>query len=256
VSRLLVIPEPLRERQARASNPKVSAWVSANAGSGKTHVLTQRVLRLLLEGAPPAQMLCLTFTKAAAANMADRVFNTLAEWTSLSDDALAKEIIDCGGPRPSPQELSFARQLFARTIETPGGLKIQTLHAFSERLLRLFPFEANVAAHFKVIDERESKLMLLEARDAALADLGASRDSAAALDLVARESGAFKFDELLQEALGRAETFGAHDDAQAYVAALSLALGLQPGATVASVEAEMIGGDIGRKRREAWAQRL
>ena len=192
MSRLLVIPEPLRERQARASNPKVSAWVSANAGSGKTHVLTQRVLRLLLEGAPPAQMLCLTFTKAAAANMADRVFNTLAEWTSLSDDALAKEIIDCGGPRPGPQELGFARQLFARTIETPGGLKIQTLHAFSERLLRLFPFEANVAAHFKVIDERESKLMLLEARDAALADLRASRDSAAALDLVAREFGRFQ----------------------------------------------------------------
>jgi ATP-dependent helicase/nuclease subunit A len=256
VSRLLVIPEPLRERQARASNPKVSAWVSANAGSGKTHVLTQRVLRLLLDGAPPAQMLCLTFTKAAAANMADRVFNTLAEWTSLSDDALTKEIVDCGGPQPGPQELGFARQLFARTIETPGGLKIQTLHAFSERLLRLFPFEANVAAHFKVIDERESKLMLLEARDAALADLRASRDSAAALDLVARESGAFKFDELLQEALDRAETFGAHQDAGAYVAALSLALGLQPGATAAGVEAEMIGGDIGRKRREAWAQQL
>jgi ATP-dependent helicase/nuclease subunit A len=256
VSRLLVIPEPLRERQARASNPKVSAWVSANAGSGKTHVLAQRVLRLLLDGAPPAQMLCLTFTKAAAANMADRVFNTLAEWTSLSDDALAKEIIDCGGPGPGPPELSFARQLFARTIETPGGLKIQTLHAFSERLLRLFPFEANVAAHFKVIDERESKLVLLEARDAALADLRDSRDSAAALDLVARESGAFKFDELLQEALDRSETFGARDDAQAYVAALGLALGLQPGATGPSIEAEMIGGDIERKRRGAWAQRL
>jgi ATP-dependent helicase/nuclease subunit A len=256
VSRLLVIPEPLRERQARASNPKVSAWVSANAGSGKTHVLAQRVLRLLLDGAPPAQMLCLTFTKAAAANMADRVFNTLSKWTSLGDDALAKEIIDCGAHRPGPQELSFARQLFARTIETPGGLKIQTLHAFSERLLRLFPFEANVAAHFKVLDEREAKLMLLEARDAALADLRVSRHSAAALEVVASESGAFRFDELLQEALGRAETFGAHDDAQAYAAALSLALGLQPGATAAGVEAEMIGGDIGRRRREAWARQL
>ena len=124
VTRPLAIPEALRERQARASNPKASAWVSANAGSGKTHVLAQRVLRLLLAGAAPAKILCLTFTKAAAANMADRIFNQLAEWTSLSDGALAKAIIDCGAPAPHPQELAFARQLFARTIETPGGLKI------------------------------------------------------------------------------------------------------------------------------------
>jgi len=256
VTRPLAIPEPLRERQARASNPKSSAWVSANAGSGKTHVLAQRVLRLLLAGAPPAKILCLTFTKAAAANMADRVFNQLAEWTSLSDGALAKKIMDCGAPAPGPQELAFARQLFARTIETPGGLKIQTLHAFSERLLKLFPFEANVAAHFKVIDEREAKLLLQEARDEALAELGRLSGSAAALDLVARESGAFKFDELLQEALGRSETFADYRDAETYMAALCLALGLRPGVTAASTEAEMIGGDVERMRREAWAQGL
>ena len=106
--------------------------------------------------------------------MAERIFGQLAEWTSLDDDALAKAIVDCGAPAPEPQDLAFARQLFARTIETPGGLKIQTLHAFAERLLRLFPFEANVPAHFKVIDERESKLLLIEARDAALAALSAA----------------------------------------------------------------------------------
>ena len=256
MTRPLAIPEALRERQARASNPKGSAWVSANAGSGKTHVLAQRVLRLLLAGAAPAKILCLTFTKAAAANMADRIFNQLAEWTSLSDGALAKAIMDCGAPAPHPQELAFARQLFARTIETPGGLKIQTLHAFSERLLRLFPFEANVAAHFKVIDEREAKLLLQEARDKALAELRGLSDSAAALDLVARESGAFKFDELLQEALGRSETFADARDAETYMAALCLALGLRPGVTAASIEAEMIGGDVERMRREAWAQSL
>ena len=123
--------------------------MSANAGSGKTHVLTQRVLRLLLDGAPPAQILCLAYTKAAAANMADRVFTTLARWTTLDDGALAKAIVDCGADKPDAARLVFARQLFARTIETPGGLKIQTIHAFAERLLRLFPFEANVPAHFK-----------------------------------------------------------------------------------------------------------
>ncbi len=160
VSRALAIPESLRQRQARASNPRTSAWVSANAGSGKTHVLTQRVLRLLLDGTPPAQILCLAYTKAAAANMADRVFSKLAQWTSLSDGALAKAIVESGADAPDPRELIFARQLFARTIESPGGLKIQTLHAFAERLLRLFPFEANVPAHFNVLDESEFEAAL------------------------------------------------------------------------------------------------
>ena len=189
----LTVPETLRQRQAQASNPKTSAWVSANAGSGKTHVLTQRVLRLLLNGTPPAQILCLAYTKAAAANMADRVFGRLARWTSLNDDDLRKAIVDCGADAPGTRDLIFARQLFARTIETPGGLKIQTLHAFAERLLRLFPFEANVPAHFSVLDESESKRLLIEARDTTLAEL-ASRAKASALDLVARESGAAGFE--------------------------------------------------------------
>jgi ATP-dependent helicase/nuclease subunit A len=256
VSRALAVPESLRQRQARASSPRTSAWVSANAGSGKTHVLTQRVLRLLLDGTPPAQILCLAYTKAAAANMADRVFSKLAQWTSLNDNALTKAIIDCGADAPDPPKLVFARQLFARTIETPGGLKIQTLHAFAERLLRLFPFEANVPAHFKVLDEHESKRLLIEARDAALAELGASRESKSALELVARESGAARFDELLMEALGRAEIFSAHDDALGYAAALRGPLRLARDVTVASVEDEMLGGEIERMRRAAWARGL
>jgi ATP-dependent helicase/nuclease subunit A len=246
----------LRLRQARASNPNSSAWVSANAGSGKTHVLTQRVLRLLLDGTPPAQILCLAYTKAAAANMADRVFGKLAQWTSLSDAALARAIVECGADKPDSSKLVFARQLFARTIETPGGLKIQTLHAFAERLLRLFPFEANVPAHFNVLDESESKRLLIEARDAALAELGASSEGSGALDLVARESGAARFDELLMEALSHAETFATHDDALAYAAALRAPLHLAPDMTIASIETEMLGGDLGRMRREAWAQAL
>src|SRR5881227_1672787 len=96
MSRPLVIPDGLRRRQATASDPSASAWVSANAGSGKTHVLTQRVLRLLLKGARPGQILGLTFTKAAAANMASRIFRTLSDWTSLDDKALTAAIIECG----------------------------------------------------------------------------------------------------------------------------------------------------------------
>jgi ATP-dependent helicase/nuclease subunit A len=256
VSRLFAVPPALRERQAEASNPKTSTWASANAGSGKTHVLTQRVVRLLLEGTPPAQILCLAYTKAAAANMAERIFTQLAQWTSLSDAALMEAIVESGAPTPGPPELAFARQLFARTIETPGGLKIQTLHAFAERLLRLFPFEANVPAHFKVIDENEARLVMLEARDRALAALSAAPESMAKLDLVARECGALAFDDLLKEALSRAEALSAHSGASSYAAALGGLFGLHPEETTANLEARMLGGEIGRMRREMWARDL
>ncbi len=256
MSHRLVIPEQLRRAQATASDPSASAWVSANAGSGKTHVLTQRVLRLLLEGAKPAQIIGLTFTKAAAANMAARIFNTLAKWTSLDDEALSAAIEEFGAGRPSPAKLKFARQLFARTIETPGGLKIQTLHAFCERLLQLFPFEANVPAHFKVVDESEAKALMNEATERAIAALQASSSLAGALDFVAREGGAFRFAALIGEAQGYSETFEAFHDAASFASALRAPLGLDPDATTATVEAEMLGGDIGRERRRAWAKAL
>ena len=166
----LDIPLPVRAQQRSASDPATSAWVSANAGSGKTHVLAQRVLRLLLAGVAPSGILCLTFTKTAAANMAAKVFETLAAWTGLDDAALASAIVDLGDPAPDPAGLAFARRLFARAIETPGGLKIQTIHAFCERLLHLFPFEANVPAGFRVADDREAGLLLDEARAGAFAD--------------------------------------------------------------------------------------
>ncbi len=256
MNRPFVIPPALRRAQATASDPSASAWVSANAGSGKTHVLTQRVLRLLLEGAPPAQILGLTFTKAAAANMASRIFRTLSDWTSLDDEALTAAIVECGAGQPDAAELKFARQLFARTIETPGGLKIQTLHAFCERLLQLFPFEANVPAHFKVVDEREAKALMDEARDRAITALEAPSDLAGALAFVAREAGAFQFDALLGEALSHAETFASFDDSAGFAAAFRTRLGLASETTTASVEAEMLGGDILRRRRQAWAQAL
>ena len=132
-------------------------------GSGKTHVLAQRVLRLLLEGARPSQILRLTYTKAAAANMGSRVFDALARWATLDDAALAKEIAKMGATVESRIDLDFARRLFARAVETPGGLKIQTIHAFCEKLLHIFPFEANVPASFRVVDDLE-RAELMDAR--------------------------------------------------------------------------------------------
>src|SRR5580692_2586394 len=144
VKAVRTIPGAVRDKQASASNPASSAFVSANAGSGKTHVLVQRVIRLLLSGVPPEKILCITFTKAAAANMAERVFSTLGHWVTLDDAALDAAIIDAGIAQPGPKLRMRARELFACALETPGGLKVQTIHALCTRLLQQFPFEANV----------------------------------------------------------------------------------------------------------------
>jgi ATP-dependent helicase/nuclease subunit A len=248
---------PTRIEQARASDPNSSAWVTANAGSGKTHVLVQRVVRLLLSGVFPARILCLTFTKAAAANMAGRVFRMLADWTSFDDERLAEAIEATGAGRPGAAQLSFARQLFARTIETPGGLKIQTIHAFCERLLHLFPFEADVAAGFRVAEERDAAQLLAHARAGALARLMENPAGAAALADLAREAGEMGFDQLMREALSRrAQIAAAHGGIAGYRAALARSLGLAPGEDSASVEAEILSGLGGRGRWPGIAAQL
>src|SRR5579871_2201261 len=154
------IPPAVRDAQTRASNPAASSFVSANAGSGKTHVLVQRVIRLLLEGVPPGKILCITFTKAAAANMAERVFTTLGHWVTLDNAALDAAIKDVGIAHPDRHLRSAARKLFASALETPGGLKVQTIHALCTRLLQQFPFEAAVPARFAVLDERDQAEMM------------------------------------------------------------------------------------------------
>jgi ATP-dependent helicase/nuclease subunit A len=248
------IPLGVRVAQARASDPRASAWVSANAGSGKTHVLVQRVLRLLLGGAPPSRILCLTFTKAAAANMADRVFKTLAHWTRLSDEELSAAIADAGAAVPDGARLAFARRLFARTIETPGGLKIQTIHAFCERLLHLFPFEANVAAGFRVVEEREAAQLLERARSEALREALRDPGGEQRLAAMAREAGVDGFDQLLREALGLraeiAESLAHFGDVQNYAEALAERLGAAPGDDIADLERAILAGLGGRAR---WA---
>ena len=248
------VPADTIDRQHRASRPDTSAWVSANAGSGKTHVLAQRVLRLLLSGVAPSRILCLTFTKAAAANMSIRVFDDLARWTRLDDAALRTAIADTGAPVPPAAAgtvaLDEARRLFARTVETPGGLKIQTIHAFCERLLHLFPFEANVPARFEVLDDLRAADLLLRAREAVLAE--ALRAPATTLGrglaaLTGRVS-AKTFQDLIGEALGhRQRVREALRDARDFdglLAALRHALGLAPDETPAAVTAAMVEGGL------------
>src|SRR5580700_12349210 len=172
-----VIPDSVRELQRAVSDPAVSAWVAANAGSGKTHVLVQRVINLLLDGVEPEKILCITFTKAAAANMAKRVFDTLAAWTTLDDAGLDKAIRERSSLTPDAARRALARRLFARALDTPGGLKVQTIHAFCTQLLHQFPFEASVAARFSVLDEAEQTQLQERLTLAVLLEGAASPDS-------------------------------------------------------------------------------
>lgn len=142
---------PASIAQNTAADPNVSTWLSANAGSGKTRVLTDRVARLLLHGTNPQSILCLTYTKAAATEMQNRLFKRLGEWSMLDNDALRAGLAELG--EDTPPSLEDARTLFARAIETPGGLKIQTIHSFCAALLRQFPIESGVSPQFRELDD-------------------------------------------------------------------------------------------------------
>src|SRR5262252_2605491 len=239
-----IIPLQIRDLQRAVADPAVSAWVAANAGSGKTHVLAQRVINLLLEGVAPEKILCITFTKAAAANMAKRVFDTLAEWTTLDDAALDEAISSRSQIEADSRRRALARRLFARALETPGGLKVQTIHAFCTQLLHQFPFEANVAARFDVIDETEQTQvlerltldLLLEAARTPQSPIGRALEAAitAASDQSFRD--AIRAAITAREAVARWVI--ASGGVEAAVAAMSRQLGLESGETRDSVENE------------------
>jgi ATP-dependent helicase/nuclease subunit A len=242
------IPTDVLRVQIEASDPAVSAWVAANAGSGKTFVLAQRVIRLMLAGVEPAKILCLTFTKAAAANMANKVFETLSRWTGLDDDALDDAIARLEGEAPDVRRRARARRLFAQALDTPGGLKVQTIHAFCTRLLHQFPFEANVAARFTVLEERaERDLMarlrlqvLLEGAGAPESALGRALSSAivAAADRTLHEV----IDEaiwLRHDVSGWIERAGSIDTAVAELAAI---LGVRPDETLEQLQLGLMQG--------------
>jgi ATP-dependent helicase/nuclease subunit A len=201
LKKLYPIPSGTAESQARASDPRTSAWVSANAGSGKTHVLAQRVIRLLLRGTDPSKILCLTYTRAAAANMSNRVFSTLSEWTVLPDAELEKKITALDGHIPDGETMRRARRLFAEALETPGGLKIQTIHAFCESVLHQFPLEANIAAHFEMLDPQMEQALLTQARRDMITGAGApgGKELAEAFATVLERGGEKGLDDLLSE---------------------------------------------------------
>src|SRR3981189_553731 len=243
-----VIPPNVRDTQARAPAPASSACVSANAGSAKTHVLVQRVIRLFLDGVPPEKILCITFTKAAAANMAEGVFSTLGHWVTLDDDALDAAIVDAGITRPDAILRMRARELFACALETPGGLKVQTIHALCTRLLQQFPFEANVPARFSVIDDRDQNEMMGRANLKVLLDASRDPNSAAgrALNMAMASAADVTFKDVVREACLSRDPFMACTAAPGRAAGaapqMSAALDVDPTHRIEDVEREIVDG--------------
>ncbi len=187
-----------RANQITAADPALSVFVTANAGSGKTTTLVDRVARLLLQHVEPGEILCVTYTKAAAAEMQARLFAKLGGWAVADNDTLSKSLAQLDGRDPATlndAELSEARRLFARALETPGGLKIQTIHAFCEKLLRRFPLEAGVDPGFTVLENEAARALSIEAREdlarAALADPDSRLGAAYAHFAVQLDWGAF-----------------------------------------------------------------
>jgi ATP-dependent helicase/nuclease subunit A len=223
-------------RQIAAADPARSTWLGANAGSGKTRVLTDRVARLLLAGTPPQNVLCLTYTKAAASEMQNRLFARLGGWAMTGDDELRRALAELGVDGPlDATALDGARRLFAQAIETPGGLKIQTIHAFCAALLRQFPVEAGVSPGFTELDDRSGQALA----DAVL-ELLADGPGADALDGIAQYlSGDGALADLTRAILARRADFEAPMDLDACLAAH----GLPPGYDDDALLADVFAGD-------------
>ncbi len=223
--------------QRRAADAQVSVWVDASAGTGKTTVLTNRVLSLLLNGTPPARILCLTFTKAAAAEMANRIARQLQEWAAMPDGELHKSLLALTNAPPSEDRRHTARRLFARVLDTPGGMKIQTIHAFCQSLLKRFPLEAGIAPHFDVLDERSAAELLIEAREQVInrARSATMPALAAALAEVTRQVSEGEFDELMRaltlERARLAQLLARFDDVEALIRAIYARLEVAAGDT-------------------------
>ena len=246
VGETLRVPPDTTQKQARVADPRANAWVSANAGSGKTYVLSRRVLRLLLDGAAPEAILCLTYTKAAAAEMRHRVTGILARWAREDESTLVGELSALLERRPDGEDLLRARALFAQALDTPGGLKINTIHAFCEAVLQRFPREAGVPVDFGVIEEDTRARLLADAREAVLAE---GLNAPGAVGEAVRSLFDALSDHQIEVAIGQcllnARKLGPILEApEGAIAALRASLGLAEADTLEALERAVIEGMI------------
>jgi ATP-dependent helicase/nuclease subunit A len=236
-------------RQRGAADPAASVWVSASAGTGKTKVLTDRTLRLLLprpdgqRGSEPHRILCLTYTKAAASEMALRIGRTLSAWATIDDEKLDEALYELLGRPANDAETQAARRLFARVVDAPGGLKIMTIHSFCQSVLGRFPLEAGLTPHFTTLEDADARALLTRARDAVLTTAQQRPDTpeGAALVRLAAEQTEEQFSHLLKTITAERHQLEGIvrrlETAEGFYAALCAALSIAPGDTEESVYA-------------------
>jgi ATP-dependent helicase/nuclease subunit A len=248
--------------QQTAANPDLSAWVTASAGTGKTRVLIDRILNLLLAGTLPGRILCLTFTKAAAAEMEIRLSRQLSDWAAATDEAIANDLRTRLGGGAGPAAIARARRLFADTVEAPEGLKIRTIHSFCESLLGRFPLEAGIAPHFKVADDRTTAELMIAARDHVLleADRAPDQPLGRALAVLSARLGEQDFADLVRAiAAGREKfhaLFAAHGGAAEAAVAARYRLGVATGTAADSIARACQDGAFNRDGLLAAARAL
>src|SRR6056297_3517792 len=233
--RTMTALHPASRAQVIAARPDRSTWLSANAGSGKTRVLTNRVARLLLDGVNPQHILCLTYTKAAASEMQNRLFQRLGAWAMLGNRDLSDALRELGHEATIDDDtLRRARRLFAQAIETPGGLRIQTIHSFCAALLRRFPLEAGVSPQFSEMEDRTARLLRTEIVE----DLAAG-PQADALYAIARHYSGETLDDLTSEITRHRSGFAR----PIREADLATAFDLPEGTDMAEIEARVFLGN-------------
>ena len=230
-----MIRDAASQNQVDAANPNNSTWVAANAGSGKTRVLTDRVARLLLQDVDPQNILCLTYTKAAAIEMQNRLFKRLGAWAMMKREKLEDDLAQLGFERTLNDEaISNARTLFARAIETPGGLKIQTIHSFCSSLLRRFPLEAGVSPQFREMEDQTAARLRTEVLDA----MAEGPDAALTKAFLAEFTGA-DLDALLSEITRRKAKFSKKPEPTE----LAVSVEISPNRSIADCYAEALTKD-------------
>lgn len=240
-------------RQRQAANPNKSVWVEASAGTGKTKVLSDRVLRLLLKGVAPARILCLTYTKAAAVEMSTRVAGRLSRWAVAEEKDLEQELSALWGEdmmlRKDAIDLkSVARRLFATLLDTPGGMKIQTIHSFCQEILKRFPMEAHISPYFEVMDDRTAHEALEEVKRRLLLKIEAEPESRSgqSLSYITTKVSEFTFPKIMNNLAGNrnkiSRLFAAYSSVDALLAATAAKLGVESGDSAEKLVGEFIAG--------------
>ena len=260
-------------QQQRASNPEKSVWVGASAGTGKTKVLSDRVLRLLLNDVNPSKILCLTYTKAAAVVMSSRIAKKLGQWSIISDEKLENELLSLYGEIPQDtkkreQLKNKARRLFAVLLDTPGGIKIQTIHSFCQEILKRFPLEANISPYFQVLDDRDSQEAINDIKNHILTEtsLNPQSDTGRAIAYITANISENKFPKIIEDIIsnrGKIEQIiNLHNGKKNLLALISQKLGIDDNLTIEQILAQFFANipteplqklfDAGIKDLEKW----